>query len=172
VADAAVEEPVAKRRSARQSAATPSKLDTTVATKREPDTITQPLKRVPKKKEKATIKSATKPSPADEKKSKTGRTSKDTAKPATAKTAVTDSETRDSARAVSEDPDPKDIPTHNPEAEKHEGTWYWLLKAEPETRIENGIDISFSIDDLRSKTKPEGWDGEFFSPHVLCGLNG
>ncbi|KAK5657534.1 hypothetical protein OQA88_3107 [Cercophora sp. LCS_1] len=36
---------------------------------------------------------------------------------------------------------------------------YWLLKAEPETRLENGIDVSFSIDDLASKTVPEPWDG-------------
>ncbi|EGR52934.1 uncharacterized protein TRIREDRAFT_54850, partial [Trichoderma reesei QM6a] len=36
---------------------------------------------------------------------------------------------------------------------------YWLMKAEPETRLENGIDVSFSIDDLRAKDKPEGWDG-------------
>ncbi|PTB78993.1 DUF55-domain-containing protein, partial [Trichoderma longibrachiatum ATCC 18648] len=36
---------------------------------------------------------------------------------------------------------------------------YWLMKAEPETRLENGIDVRFSIDDLRAKDKPEGWDG-------------
>lgn len=26
--------------------------------------------------------------------------------------------------------------------------------------MENGHDVRFSIDDLRAKTKPEGWDGE------------
>ncbi|KAK0705731.1 PUA-like domain-containing protein [Apiosordaria backusii] len=36
---------------------------------------------------------------------------------------------------------------------------YWLLKAEPETRYENGIDVKFSIDDLAAKTEPEPWDG-------------
>ncbi|EJT75641.1 thymocyte nuclear protein 1 [Gaeumannomyces tritici R3-111a-1] len=36
---------------------------------------------------------------------------------------------------------------------------YWLMKAEPETRLENGHDVSFSIDDLASKTVPEPWDG-------------
>lgn len=36
---------------------------------------------------------------------------------------------------------------------------YWLLKAEPETRLENGVDVKFSIDDLAAKTKPEPWDG-------------
>lgn len=36
---------------------------------------------------------------------------------------------------------------------------YWLLKAEPESRLENGIDVKFSIDDLAAKTEPEPWDG-------------
>ena len=34
------------------------------------------------------------------------------------------------------------------------------MKAEPEPRFENGKDVSFSIDDLKACTKPEGWDGE------------
>ncbi|KKF95251.1 Thymocyte nuclear protein 1 [Ceratocystis platani] len=33
------------------------------------------------------------------------------------------------------------------------------MKAEPETRYENGIDVRFSIDDLRACKKPEPWDG-------------
>ncbi|KAF2967821.1 hypothetical protein GQX73_g5745 [Xylaria multiplex] len=37
--------------------------------------------------------------------------------------------------------------------------WYWLMKAEPESRFENGVDVKFSIDDLASKTEPEPWDG-------------
>ncbi|KAK0649687.1 PUA-like domain-containing protein [Cercophora newfieldiana] len=36
---------------------------------------------------------------------------------------------------------------------------YWLLKAEPESRIENGVDVKFSIDDLAAKKEPEPWDG-------------
>ncbi|KAI8819588.1 PUA-like domain-containing protein [Fimicolochytrium jonesii] len=38
------------------------------------------------------------------------------------------------------------------------GPQYWLIKAEPETRIENGVDVKFSIDDLREK-KISQWDG-------------
>ncbi|KAF8857035.1 DUF55-domain-containing protein [Acephala macrosclerotiorum] len=38
------------------------------------------------------------------------------------------------------------------------GRQYWLLKAEPETRLENGHDVRFSIDDLAAKTEPEPWD--------------
>ncbi|KIW72237.1 hypothetical protein, variant [Phialophora macrospora] len=36
---------------------------------------------------------------------------------------------------------------------------YWLMKAEPESRIEKGHDVKFSIDDLAAKTEPEAWDG-------------
>ena len=60
------------------------------------------------------------------------------------------------SRSLSPSPE---IPTTNPNCEKHEGKWYWLMKAEPETRIENGVDVKFSIDDLKAKTEPEGWDG-------------
>lgn len=41
------------------------------------------------------------------------------------------------------------------------GRQYWLMKAEPETRYENGVDVSFSIDDLAAKKEPEPWDGKF-----------
>lgn len=39
------------------------------------------------------------------------------------------------------------------------GRQYWLMKAEPESRIENGVDVKFSIDDLAAKSEPEPWDG-------------
>lgn len=37
---------------------------------------------------------------------------------------------------------------------------YWLMKAEPESRIEKGKDVKFSIEDLENATEPEAWDGE------------
>jgi hypothetical protein len=37
---------------------------------------------------------------------------------------------------------------------------YWLMKAEPQSRIEKGVDVKFSIDDLAAKIEPEGWDGK------------
>lgn len=43
-----------------------------------------------------------------------------------------------------------------------DGPSYWLMKAEPESRIEKGKDVKFSIDDLKNATEPEAWDGEFF----------
>ena len=40
---------------------------------------------------------------------------------------------------------------------------YWLMKAEPDSRIEKGKDVKFSIDDLKAATSPEPWDGEYLS---------
>ena len=49
--------------------------------------------------------------------------------------------------------------------EPHEGVVsdeksYWLMKAEPESRVEKGKDVKFSIDDLEARQEPEGWDGK------------
>lgn len=33
------------------------------------------------------------------------------------------------------------------------------MKAEPETRMEKGKDMKFSIDDLKACKEPAGWDG-------------
>ncbi|OKL56649.1 hypothetical protein UA08_08236 [Talaromyces atroroseus] len=40
-----------------------------------------------------------------------------------------------------------------------DGRSYWLMKAEPESRLVKGVDVKFSIDDLRAATEPEPWDG-------------
>ncbi|KAI9690590.1 MAG: hypothetical protein M1820_009985 [Bogoriella megaspora] len=40
-----------------------------------------------------------------------------------------------------------------------EGPSYWLMKAEPESRIEKGVDVKFSIDDLQAVDEPEPWNG-------------
>lgn len=40
------------------------------------------------------------------------------------------------------------------------GRRYWLMKAEPESRLEKGVDVKFSIDDLQAATEPEAWDGK------------
>ncbi|CAI7601235.1 unnamed protein product [Penicillium bialowiezense] len=37
---------------------------------------------------------------------------------------------------------------------------FWLMKAEPESRIEKGKDVKFSIDDLAAADKPEPWDAK------------
>lgn len=36
---------------------------------------------------------------------------------------------------------------------------FWLMKAEPETRLDKGKDVKFSIDDLAAAKEPEPWDG-------------
>ena len=41
----------------------------------------------------------------------------------------------------------------------NDGPAYWLMKAEPNSRIEKGRDVKFSIDDLQAATVPEAWDG-------------
>lgn len=42
---------------------------------------------------------------------------------------------------------------------------FWLMKAEPESRMEKGKDVKFSIDDLAAAEKPEPWDGTFIDLH-------
>ena len=44
--------------------------------------------------------------------------------------------------------------------EEGNGKQYWLMKAEPDSRLEKGVDVKFSIDDLMNAEEPEGWDGE------------
>lgn len=90
-----------------------------------------------------------------------GRPSKKTKQPAL--------ETESALEADDEPGDDYDDPTHD--ANITEATTiiqadrsYWLMKAEPESRIEknaNGddVDVKFSIDDLRSRTEPEPWEG-------------
>ena len=37
---------------------------------------------------------------------------------------------------------------------------YWLMKSEPESRIENGVDVKFGLEDLKtSKNQTACWDG-------------
>ncbi len=45
-------------------------------------------------------------------------------------------------------------------AEEDDGKQYWLMKAEPESRMEKGVDVKFSIDDLQNADEPEPWDGK------------
>jgi hypothetical protein len=54
-----------------------------------------------------------------------------------------------------------------------DGRRYWLMKAEPESRIEKGVDVKFSIDDLRTATKPQPWDGELYiaSPRSISAIS-
>lgn len=178
------DEPVAKRRSSRQAAASIKKADEkdkvsvdkarTAAPSRTKEKIATSEKDESKgdgvkKTKQATAKAKATTVATDEKKTpaKKGRQAKakkdedDEAKPPSKSEKAAKDDNTKSSRAISEDPDIDSIPTTNSDAPRHDGEWYWLMKAEPESRIENGIDVRFSIDDLRAREKPEGWDGEF-----------
>ncbi|KAM0486287.1 hypothetical protein ACHAPX_000992 [Trichoderma viride] len=169
------DEPVAKRRSSRQAAAAsrkevdedqgsvekarkiaPSRAKEKIATSEKDESKGDGVKKT----KATTVTTDEKKTPA-----KKGRQAKakqgdddDEAKPPSKSDKAAKDDTK-SSRAVSEDPDIESIPTTNPDAPRHDGEWYWLMKAEPESRFENGIDVRFSIDDLRAREKPEGWDG-------------
>ncbi|KAL5050766.1 hypothetical protein BDW71DRAFT_106089 [Aspergillus fruticulosus] len=51
------------------------------------------------------------------------------------------------------------MPAADVNTDNDTGRSYWLMKAEPESRIEKGKDVKFSIDDLRAAKEPEPWDG-------------
>lgn len=60
-------------------------------------------------------------------------------------------------------PAPKDETSEDEKADdeaEDDGPSYYLMKAEPQSRIEKGKDVKFSIDDLRAAAEPEGWDGK------------
>ncbi|PWY86042.1 DUF55-domain-containing protein [Aspergillus heteromorphus CBS 117.55] len=52
-----------------------------------------------------------------------------------------------------------DVKAETVAAKSTDGRSYWLMKAEPESRMEKGVDVKFSIDDLQSRQEPEPWDG-------------
>lgn len=52
-----------------------------------------------------------------------------------------------------------DADSTNKNDDRQVGSRFWLLKAEPETRIEKGKDVKFSIDDLAACKEPAAWDG-------------
>lgn len=57
--------------------------------------------------------------------------------------------------------EPKNNKTIDETQDEEDGSKsYWLMKAEPESRMEKGVDVKFSIDDLREASEPEAWDGE------------
>ncbi|KAI5459071.1 PUA-like domain-containing protein [Mariannaea sp. PMI_226] len=152
------DEPVPKRRSLRSAAARERAATAEVAPK--PSRVEQHDDK--ESASKSTTKKASKTAPkntASKASSKASSKAPSQASPKASLKEETKPEKAKAARDQSESPEVASIPVHNPDAPRHEGEWYWLMKAEPETRLENGIDVRFSIDDLRAKTEPEGWDG-------------
>ena len=64
---------------------------------------------------------------------------------------------------------PNDNEDDEDDEDDQDGISYWLMKAEPDSRIEKGKDVKFSIDDLKAAEKSEGWDGKF-QARSLTGL--
>ncbi|KAJ5681868.1 Thymocyte nuclear protein 1 [Penicillium maclennaniae] len=60
---------------------------------------------------------------------------------------------------TSEAMEPKAEAATESEPKGGNGRSYWLMKAEPESRLEKGVDVKFSIDDLAAAKVPEPWDG-------------
>ena len=78
--------------------------------------------------------------------------------PANAATSVAESNAEES---IAEKPKSDRAPL------KDTGRSYWLMKAEPESRLEKGVDVRFSIDDLAAAKEPEPWDGMFDMMYYL-----
>ncbi|KAJ5173033.1 hypothetical protein N7492_005626 [Penicillium capsulatum] len=55
--------------------------------------------------------------------------------------------------------DTKPEPSSSTPLRDNTGRSYWLMKAEPDSRLEKGVDVKFSIDDLAAAETPEPWDG-------------
>ncbi|KAJ3959413.1 hypothetical protein N0V92_003964 [Colletotrichum tropicale] len=80
-------------------------------------------------------------------------------KPAAGKKEAPPRKTKDELKALRDAS--ASVPDVNPDAERRNPPEerYWLMKSEPDVRIEDGYEIKFSIDDLAAKKTPEGWEG-------------
>lgn len=63
------------------------------------------------------------------------------------------------AEQLADTVEPKAEAVTHTESKEHAGRSFWLMKAEPESRLEKGVDVKFSIDDLAAAKEPEPWDG-------------
>ncbi|KAJ0300151.1 hypothetical protein Brms1b_012882 [Colletotrichum noveboracense] len=80
-------------------------------------------------------------------------------KPAAGKKEAPPRKTKDELKALRDAS--ASVPDVNPDAGRRDPPEerYWLMKSEPDVRIEDGYEIKFSIDDLAAKKTPEGWEG-------------
>lgn len=77
---------------------------------------------------------------------------------------------KEDSRPKKKVPKKENIP-HSKSEDNFEGRSYWLMKAEPETRMEKGKDMKFSIDDLKACKEPAGWDGGTHKPKSFTEFN-
>ncbi|KAL4899754.1 PUA-like domain-containing protein [Aspergillus multicolor] len=78
---------------------------------------------------------------------------------ATSKSTTPGSSSRGRGRPKKNAGSSESTPAADENTDQNTGRSYWLMKAEPESRIEKGKDVKFSIDDLRAAKEPEPWDG-------------
>lgn len=150
-----VGEPVAKRRSSRRLNPAPEVEDTGSKAQKATEAKAKTTKTQSSAKNGQPAKDSGSQAPAKSDDNKGRKTASKKAK-SKASTSQTDATVPEPA---ADSKSSQAVPDRNPEAPRHDGEWYWLMKAEPESRFENGIDVRFSIDDLRAKKEPEGWDG-------------
>ncbi|KNG48136.1 DUF55-domain-containing protein [Stemphylium lycopersici] len=81
-----------------------------------------------------------------------------TAKPKAAKPRPVSKASNSSAPKSKPAPPPEPSSPSNRDADGNQEV-FWLLKAEPLPRYENGVNVAFSISDLRACTEPEPWGG-------------
>ncbi|KAF2846438.1 DUF55-domain-containing protein, partial [Plenodomus tracheiphilus IPT5] len=94
-------------------------------------------------------------SPPPAKKPTASRSKPKTSKPARTATPKDPPPTTTKHKAIPP-PAPSSDTNRNPDGTQEV---FWLLKAEPLPRFENGVDVSFSIDSLAACTLPEPWSG-------------
>ncbi|KAJ3089083.1 Thymocyte nuclear protein 1 [Quaeritorhiza haematococci] len=87
----------------------------------------------------------------------TTRSAPSKSKKATKREQVSTQATQKESKKETPTEDPKDSNTSS-EGKSDGNRNYWLVKAEPESRLEKGVDVKFSIDDLKEKGVST-WDG-------------
>lgn len=129
----------------------------------EPESLTPRTKAAAKSKSKSTSKAAAKPA------AKRGRPPGSTNKSTTKKPSTTKNPTTATKRGPKSKTPKESIETEaedfvegltQDDEQDADDLQYWLMKAEPNTRIEKGVDVAYPIDKLAQATEPEPWDGK------------
>ncbi|KAK5943397.1 hypothetical protein PMZ80_004404 [Knufia obscura] len=94
---------------------------------------------------------------------KRGRPASSTNKPTTATKATKPAKKGGKSKILKEDPETEVedfVEGLTQDDEQEDGDLqYWLMKAEPNTRIDKNVDLAYPIDKLAKATEPEPWDG-------------
>ncbi|KAI8221140.1 hypothetical protein K4K54_008038 [Colletotrichum sp. SAR 10_86] len=152
--------PADEKKTAPEKSKAPAK---TKVTKKEATTKAQTEEKTSKAAGAGRKRKAVEAEPEDEPEPKAEEAKKPAAKkakkPAAGKKEAPPRKTKDELKALRDAS--ASVPDVNPDAERRSPPEerYWLMKSEPDVRIEDGYEIKFSIDDLAAKKTPEGWEG-------------